>query len=136
MIRLAFFPFLLPTLAAAAGWTDIYGTNARGVEVRITNQQNVTVQKQGDEEAYVQHFTADVIVKADGKERMFQKQNCIASSRPKGDGWISCSAQEYSPLAGLTYHQPPPKSGKLSSWRCVGGCADTAPKIMNQDSWE
>lgn len=135
-IRASVLVFVVPTLAVAAGWTDIYGENSLGERVVFRHVRSVTVQKQGEEQAYVQHVKADVVVSKGGAQRRFARQDCLHSTRPDGDAWLSCSAEGASPLAGTTYHQAPPKRGSLSPWICVRNCSASSPPVMKQDPWE
>lgn len=127
---------LLPSFANAAGWTDFHGKTGLGEEIIITNQENVTVQKQGDEESYVQHFTADIVVKSTKGQKKFEKQNCISSSRPDDHAWLTCSNFGTSPLAGVTYHRFPPKEGEKMLWACITNCGQSSPQILEVDPWE
>jgi hypothetical protein len=136
MKHVLFLILMAPLLANAAGWTDIHGENARGEKVIFKHIENVTVQKQGDEEAYVQQVKANVIVIKGKTEKKFENQDCLHSYRPDGNAWLSCSPNGSSPLAGTTYHQAPSKRGVISDWTCEQGCGASSPRIMKQDPWE
>ena len=113
-------------LAWGAGWTDIHGDNASGERVLFRHTKSVTVQKQGDEEAYVQHVKADVIVEKDGARQQFSDQDCVHSYRPDGRAWLTCSHDGKSPLAGVTYHQRQP----AAAWVCWRQCKPDSPAVM------
>ena len=113
-------------LAWGAGWTDIHGDNASGERVLFRHTKRVTVQKQGDEEAYVQHVKADVIVEKDGARHQFADQDCVHSYRPDGRAWLTCSHDGKSPLAGVTYQQRQP----AAAWVCWRQCRPDSPAVM------
>jgi hypothetical protein len=130
MIRAACLALLVPTLACAAGWTDIHGDISNNEKVIFRHVQTVTVQKQGKEEAYVQHVKADIIVLKGGARQVFPAQDCLHSTRADGNAWLSCSPDGTSPLAGRTYHQSPPAKDGVSPWICTRHCNALAPLIM------
>lgn len=113
-------------LAWGAGWTDIYGDNASGERVLFRHTKNVTVQKQGDEEAYVQHVKADITVEKEGARQQFSDQDCVHSYRPDGRAWLTCSHDGKSPLSGVTYHQRQP----AAAWVCWRQCRPDSPAVM------
>lgn len=121
---------LVPALAGAAGWTDLEGTNAAGERIVFRQVRTITVQRQGHEQAYVQHVEADVIVSSPGGERRHAAQDCLHSTRPDENAWLTCSPKGESPLAGTTYHQAPPASGSASPWTCFANCSSRAPMVM------
>ncbi len=135
-MRAAILFVIVPTLASAAGWTDIHGENSQGEKVIFRHVRSVTIQKQGDQEAYAQHVGADIIVVKGNGKRIFDNQDCLHSYQASGNAWLSCSPDGASPLAGTTYHQSPPKEGTLSPWICVRGCNASSPPIMKQEPWE
>jgi hypothetical protein len=136
MIRAACMIILLPALASAAGWTAIQGKNSGGEIVVFRHVQTITVQKQGEEQAYVQHVKADVMVSRPGTQRRYPSQDCLHSTRPDDNAWLSCSPDGASPLAGTTYHQAPPGKGSVSPWVCIRNCSAASPLIMRQAPWE
>jgi hypothetical protein len=136
MIAATVLVLLMPLMVSAAGWTDIHGRNSRGEEVIFRHSRNVTVQKQGDEEAYVQHIKATIIVVKDSRERKFEDEDCLHSYRPSGDAWLTCSSAGSSPLAGPTYHQASPQRGQLSPWHCIRNCTELSPQTMKQEPWQ
>ena len=126
MKRVAWLWLAVPCLAWGASWTDIYGDNAGGDRVLFRHTKNVTVQKQGDEEAYVQHVKADIIVEKDGARQQFSDQDCVHSYRPDGRAWLTCSPDGISPLAGVTYQQRQP----AGAWVCWRHCRPDSPAVM------
>jgi hypothetical protein len=126
MKGIAWLLLAVPALAWGAGWTDVYGDNAGGERVVFQHTRNVTVQKQGDEEAYVQHVKADIIVVRDGARQRFPDQDCVHSYRSDGRAWLTCSPEGKSPLAGVTYHQQQP----AGTWVCWRHCRPDSPAVM------
>lgn len=130
MICAAWLFLLVPSLASAAGWTDMHGENSMDEKVIFRHVRTVTVQQQGNEQAYAQHVKADIIVSKDGRQKNFSGQDCLHSTRPDGSAWLSCSPDGTSPLAGTTYHQLPPARDAVSPWTCARHCKASSPRTM------
>lgn len=130
MIRAAFLLVLMPTLAFAASWTDICGDISKDKKVIFRHVRTITVQKQGEEEAYVQHVEADIMLLNGSAQQSFLNQDCLHSTRPDENAWLSCSPYGASPLAGRTYHQSPPVNDAISPWICIRHCNASSPLIM------